>query len=419
MSALPADTNLADPELIPSQNGSPFALFAKWREEDPVHWNPPNPEYGTHLPGASLSQGFWVLTRYEDVFEVSRGQTRFTSHDGSPVIWDFEPPQLAMQQAGFMGMKPEQHAQVKRLVMPPFAPRELAAMAPEVDEVAKEIVDGIASKGSAEFVFDVASKLPVYTFCKLVGIKDEMRDHVAVLGNKIADIEGRSIDDKDDNSAMFQLFAIAQQLAEEKRQNPDKYMMSRLVNGSVDGARLDEMQINMFFIVLAIAGHETTRNTAGHFIRLMGEHPDQFELLMSDLDRYLPGAIDEVLRYSPPVVKFRRTVTEDTEIGGQPVKKGDKIYLSYPAANRDPSVFEDPDRFDITRGNASKHLAFGTGPHVCIGARLATMQLRALLTEIYTRIPDIRIDGEMEWLRSIWFSGVMKMPVSFTPEKSA
>ena len=167
---------------------------------------------------------------------------------------------------------------------------------------------------------------------------------------------------------------------------------------------------------MSIAGHETTRGTAVHFIRLMNEYPDQYELLRSNVDQYLPNAIDEVLRFSPPVIKFRRTVMKDTELGGQPLKKGDKVYLSYPAANRDPDVFESPHSFDITRGNARKHLSFGTGPHVCLGARLAHMQLNALLKEIVTRIPDMHPVGDKEMLRSIWFNAVVNMPVEFTPE---
>ncbi|MCY3793232.1 MAG: cytochrome P450, partial [Gammaproteobacteria bacterium] len=212
------------------------------------------------------------------------------------------------------------------------------------------------------------------------------------------------------------LFAISDALSAEKREKPDASLLSSLIHNEVDGEKLDQLSINMFFVTMSIAGHETTRGTAVHFIRLMHEHPEQYELLKSDLDKYLPNAIDEVLRHSPPVIKFRRTVMEDTAIGGQPVRKGDKVYLSYPAANRDPAVFDDPHRFDITRENANKHLAFGTGPHVCLGARLAHMQLKALLAEIVTRVPDIHPVGERTMLRSIWFNAIVRMPVAFTPE---
>lgn len=408
-------TNLIDPKLIPASGGPPHELFDAWRNTDPVHWNPPAPGYRSPMPGASMTRGFWVLTRYQDVVDVSRNQDMFSSHEGGPIIWDLEPPQLAMQRANIMGMAPASHMAVKKLVMPPFAPGELAAFHPEIDRVARSIVDSVAGKGKCEFVFDVASRLPVYTFCKLLGVPDELRDTVFRLGNQAADTENPARADRG-NSAPLGLMEIARELAEEKRAAPDGSMMSRLVHAEVDGQKLDDMSIGMFFVTLSIAGHETTRGTAVHFVRLMNEHPDQYELLQSDVDHYLPNAIEEVLRHSPPVVKFRRTAMADTEIGGRKIAKGDKIYLSYPAANRDPGMFPDPHRFDITRANANRHLAFGSGPHFCLGARLARYQLAALLKEIVTRIPDIRPAGDRKMLQSIWFNAVIRMPVAFTPE---
>lgn len=411
--ALPIDTNLVDPDLIPGLEGPPHALFDAWRQSDPVHWNPPNESYRSPLPDGHLDQGFWVLTRYQDLYEVSRNQDLFSSHEGGPIIWDLKGESLRRQQANLMGMEKRQHLAMKRLLLPPFAPRQLAAFEPEIQQAAKEIVDAVAPRGECEFVFDVASRLPVYTFCKLMGIPNEMREQVFRLGNMAADTENRV---EGEESALFQLFAISDALSAEKRGKPDASLLSSLIHNEVDGEKLDQLSINMFFVTMSIAGHETTRGTAVHFIRLMHEHPEQYELLKSDLDKHLPNAIDEVLRHSPPVIKFRRTVMEDTAIGGRPVRKGDKVYLSYPAANRDPAVFDDPHRFDITRENANKHLAFGTGPHVCLGARLAHMQLKALLAEIVTRIPDIHPVGERTMLRSIWFNAIVRMPVAFAPE---
>ena len=408
-------TNLLDPALIPANGGPPHDLFDAWRETDPVHWNPPADRYKSPMPGASVTRGFWVLTRYQDVIDVSRNQEMFSSHEGGPIIWDLEPPQLAMQRANIMGMEPVKHMEVRKLVMPPFAPNELAAFHPEIDRVARSIVDSIVGAGNCEFVFDVASKLPVYTFCKLLGVPDRLRETVLTLGNQAADTENPGRADRA-NSAPLALLEIARELAEEKKAKPDGSILSRLVHGEVGGEKLDDTSIGMFFVTLSIAGHETTRGTAVHFVRLMHEHPDQFELLLSDVDRYLPNAIEEALRHSPPVVNFRRTAMKDTEIGGQKIAKGDKIYLSYPAANRDPAMFPDPHRFDITRKNANRHLAFGSGLHFCLGARLARYQLGVLLKEIFTRIPDIRPDGELEMLQSIWFNAVIRMPVAFTPE---
>jgi len=412
---LSLDTNLLNPDLIPSNLGPPHQLFDAWRETDPIHWNPPSESYDPPSPNASLRKGFYVLTRHADVRELSLDHDRFSSHDGGPIIWDFEGEQLARQQAGLMGMRPRDHMAMKALVAPPFGAKELSSFYPEVQQVAREIVDSVAHLGKCEFAFDVASKLPVYTFCKLLGVPDDMRERVFTLGNLIADTEKRDRSE-DEDYAGFELMRIGNDLAREKLTNPDNSAMSRLVHGEVEGRKLDEASIGMFFVTLSIAGHETTRNTATHFLRLMREHPDQYDLLRSDLDKHLPNAIEEVLRHSPPVIKFRRTVTRDTEVSGHQFRKGDKIYLSYPAANHDPAVFDDPHKFDITRPNARKHLAFGVGPHFCMGAGLARYQLRALLTQWLTRFPDFTIDGEMEMLPSIWFNAVIKMPISFTPE---
>ena len=413
MKSWPADANILDPDIFPAEKGPPHALFETWRASDPVHWNPATPAYVPTVPASSMTKGFWVLTRYQDVFDVSRDQERFSSYDEGFVIWDLEEQELALHRANFMGMRPAEHTAVKHVVMPAFAPKAMQAMGPEIDRLAREIVDDIAARDGCEFVFEVASKLPVYTFCELMGIPHDLRAEVVDLGNAMADVETRAEHSID---PMLRLFAISEALSEEKRRQPDGSLMSLMVNDQTVG--LNQMNINMLFIVFAIAGHETTRSTAAHFMYLMSTHPEQYRLLLSDIDKHLENAIEEVLRYSSTTTNFRRTATMDTEIGGHAVKKGDKIYLSYAAANRDPAVFENPDLFDITRPNARKHLSFGTGPHVCIGARLARMELQALLKEILVRIPDFKVSGDPEWLRSIWFNAITGLPISFTPERA-
>lgn len=408
------DANLLDPDIFPNEKGPPHGLFDAWRQADPVHWNPASPKYVPNVPFSSMSKGFWVLTRYQDVFDISRDQERFNSFDEGFVIWDLEQDELARHRANLMGMRPADHTAVKHVIMPAFAPKVMQAMAPEVDRLAREIVDEFAGRGHGEFVFDVASKLPVYTFCELMGIPHAMRAKVVDLGNAMADVETQG---EHTTNPTFQLFEISEEISQQKRKQPDGSLMSNLVHDTSLG--LSQMNINMIFIVFAVAGHETTRSTAAHFLYLMGQHPEQYRLLLNDIDKHLENAIEEVLRYTSTTTNFRRTATVDTEIGGQAVRKGDKIYMSYAAANRDPNVFEAPHVFDITRANARKHLAFGTGPHVCIGARLARMQLHALLKQIVTRISDYRISGEPKWLRSIWFNAITRLPISFTPERAA
>jgi cytochrome P450 len=410
MLAVDASENLLNPDIFPDEKGPPHHLFDKWREHDPVHWNPAHPGYATSTPVFSGAKSFWVLTRYQDVFDVSMNQELFSSHEAGIVVWQLREEALEQQRAGFMMMKPDDHAAVKKVLMPPFLPKSLAALAPEIDRLAQDIVDSVADKGTCEFVFDVAARLPVYTFCELMGIPPHLRDTVAGYGNDLADVESKSEMSMD---AMMGLFALAQEMAAEKRRNPDDRLLSVMVNDTT--LNLDPMAINQLVFVFAMAGHETTRSTAAHFIHQMHRHPDQYRLLLSDFDAHIDNAIDEVLRYTSTTTNFTRTVMADTEIGGHPLRKGDHVYLSYAAANRDPAVFEDPHRFDITRANAKRHLAFGVGPHVCIGARLAKMQLRALLKAIVTKIPDIHPVGEPEWLRSVWFNAIIRMPVAYTP----
>ena len=408
------DVNLADPDLLIKGSGPPFGMLKRWRESDPVHWNPVPEGYLNPNAQFQMTKGFWVLTRYQDVYDASRQPLRFSSALGGATIWDLEGNWLKAQQAGIMGMDPPKHVRVKSLVVTPFMPRKLDAFTPEIEGVIRDIVDGVAAKGGCEFVFDVASRLPVYTFCVLMGIPPEDRERIFTLGNAMADLENPH----DLRAIHIEMDAYARKLADAKRAAPDETMMSSYANAVVDGEPLSQAEITMFFTTIAIAGHETTRNTATHFVRLMAEYPEQRALLLSDLDRHLPNAINEVLRFWPPVIEFRRTAAEDMELGGKQIRRGDKIYFSYAAANRDPAMFEDPDRFDITRENADKHLSFGIGQHACLGARLAGLQLRLLLKDVYTRIPDIAPVGEAEYLNSIMFNGLRRMPVRFTPERA-
>ncbi len=403
------NTNLIDPDLFPELKGPPHELFDQWRQETGLHWNPPNPEYVAKVPFSSMKKGFYVLTRYQDVYEVSRDQERFSSYDEGFLIWDQEGPGLENMRANFMGMRPPEHAAVKRVITPPFSPKAMLDIAPKVERLAEQIVDEISASDGCEFVFDVASKLPVYTFCELVGVPLALRERVVECGNAMADVETRDQLSFDPREG---LAIISRELTEMLRREPDDSLMSAIVNDT--DLALEQNQIDHFFQVFAIAGHETTRSTAAHFVNLMSQHPEQRELLLSDLDGHLENAIEEVLRFTSTTTNFRRTATGDSTIGDYPVKRGDKLVLSYAAANRDPEVFADPHRFDITRKNARKHLAFGTGPHVCTGARLARLQLRALLRQLFTRVPDIHPVSEPQWLRSIWFNAIIRMPVSFT-----
>ena len=263
---------------------------------------------------------------------------------------------------------------------------------------------------------ELASELPLTLICELMGIPQTQRRQIfewsnVLIGADDADLRAKA----DPMMTAMQMWMYSNKLAAEKKATPDDTLISAYVNGSVEGEAIGEAELNHFFVLLAVAGNETTRNATSQFIRLMHEHPDQWALLRSDVDRYLPGAIEEALRFAPPVMQFRRTATEDTEIRGVRIAKGDKLYLSYPSANRDEEVFgPDSMRFDITRAE-NHHVSFGIGEHFCLGANLARMQLRCILREVATRLPDLRLAEPARFQRSNFIAGIKHMRVRFTP----
>jgi cholest-4-en-3-one 26-monooxygenase len=323
---------------------------------------------------------------------------------------------LAGQRMTMLVMDPPQHVKYRRLVQRGFTPRRVEKLEPTIRKYARAAVDAIAEKGECEFVEHLACELPLTLICELVGIPLDMRKQIFDWSNQMIGADDADMRATDPKTTAMQMWLYCNQLVAQKKAKPDDTLLSALANGSVEGEALSELELNNFFVLLCVAGNETTRNATSQFMRLMFEHPEQWKLLTSDVDRYLDGAIEEVLRFSPPVMMFRRTAMEDTEIRGQRIAKGDKIYLSYPSANRDESVFgESSMRFDITRKD-NHHIAFGIGEHYCLGANLARMQLRCILREIATRLRDMRPAGRPEFQRSNFIAGIKRMPVTFTPE---
>lgn len=407
----PGDLDLADPDLQVRLDGPPNEYLALLRREAPVHWNALTDASRSEQP--PMSEGFWVLTKHADIVQASREHETFSSHRGGPVLWDLDEPRLASQRAGMMGMDPPAQSRYRKLVSGPFTPRNVTSLEPVVRKRTTEIVDAIAAKGRCDFVMDLSWDLPLSVMCEFMGIPQEDRQKMFDWSTAAATPETGTPEEH--AKAVLSLAGFALELAQKKRLEPDDSLVSRYANGEVEGEKLSDAEIAMFFTTLSIAGHETTRNTSNHLMRLLSENPDQKELLLEDLEGRLPNAIEEALRHSPPVMQFRRTVARDVEMRGQQMKAGDKVYLSYVSGNRDEEVFEKPERFDILRPNAKDHLAFGIGNHYCMGTRLARMQLQILFTEILTRLPDIRVTGRPERLRSLWFNAIQHMEVAYTP----
>lgn len=409
MTLRPGDVNLASQGDMATIGEAPWDYFAVLRHEEPVSWNPAPREQTDRVPVI----GFWVLSKYEDVAMASKDPARFSAWENSVLWGDVKqnPMALEAQRAGLMGMDPPNHTQYRRLVQPEFTPRKVAELEPWMREQAREVIAELATRDRAEFVFDVAAELPMILLCHMMGVPAEQRGEYLRIANDVANVEFN----ENFEGTMLELFLFLNDLVQNAADLEEHTMLHKYLTGEVDDRRLTLDEICQFFVTLSIAGHETTRNSTAHFVRLMDEYPEQKALLLEDLDGRLPNAIEEVLRFSPPVMQFCRTATEDVEIRGVAIPAGDKVYLSYLSANRDEDVFEEPDRFDILRENADAHLAFGTGAHFCLGAALARAQMRHVLTELYTQLPDIELAEAPTPMGSVWFNAITAMPVNTCP----
>lgn len=396
--------DLSDPRTL--EEGPPHEFFTWLRTEAPVWWH----ESATHPPG------YWVVTKYQDVIDVERDARTFSSARGGALLDDQgEGTELMM-----LNQDPPQHTRLRNLVARGFTPKVMKGMEPHIRDAARQIVDRVARRDDViDFVPNLAAELPLVVIAELLGIPFEDRHKVFDWSNRLvgaADPEYQGEGGDLPMNASFELYAYAQSLADDRRARPMDDIVTTLVTAELDGEKLSDIEFNVFVLLLSVAGNETTRNLiSGGMLALM-EHPDERDRLVADLDGLLPTAVDEMLRYVSPVQYFRRTATADTELRGVPIKAGDKVTIWYGAANRDEDVFPDSQRFDVGR-TPNEHIAFGgRGPHYCLGASLAKMEIRVMFEEILSRLPDMRLAGEPERLRSTLISGIKHLPVQFTPE---
>ncbi|MAG34008.1 MAG: cytochrome P450 [Deltaproteobacteria bacterium] len=412
----PGDVNLADPDTF--EDGQPFDYFAVLRREAPVHWNPA-PESDPEHPMA-IRRGYFALTKYADIVDVSRDGKLFSARVGSNLLSDLDEEEeghLAALQSMLINMDPPDHPKYRRFFLQGFTRRMVASLEPPIRIHAKRVVDAVAEKSECDFVTDLARDLPLLLICELMGVPEEDRHRIYEWSNLLCGFDDPEMFESREaqEAAAAEIYQYSTELILQKRAQPDDSLISKYVHSEVKGPSVTDFELNSFFILLCVAGNETTRAATAHGMRLLSEHPDQYELLLSDVDRYLPGAIEEILRFSPPVMVIRRTAMEDTQIRGVDIEMGDKLGMYYGAANRDEEVFEDPNRFDITR-SPNPHLSSGIGEHYCLGASLARMQMRCILGEILMRLPDMRVSAPPQRQRSALFDGLKEMRVSYTPE---
>jgi len=315
-------------------------------------------------------------------------------------------------------MDAPEHTRYRKLVNRGFTPRQIGALEVRIREQTNKILDEVIEQGTSDFVVDVAAELPLQVIAEMLGVPQEDRHKLFEWSNRMVGSEDPEyiVTDEEVQNAQIEMFMYANALAAERREMPRDDIVSTLLDAQVDGDTLSEMDFNLFFLLIAVAGNETTRNSISHGIRALCENPDQYQLLVKD-PTLARSATEEIVRWASPVMYFRRNVTKDTVLGGQQLKEGDKVSIWYVSANRDEDVFDNPFTFDIQR-SPNEHVGFGGGgPHHCLGANLARMEIYVLLEEMARRIPTIELAGEVQPLRSNFIGGIKHMPVKFPKGK--
>ncbi len=400
-----SNVNLHDPDNFVA--GPPHEMWRVLRRDAPVffHEEPEGP-------------GFWCLTKHEDVKFASRSPQLFSSWIGGTNIEDREEDQLAGMRALMLNMDPPQHRQFRAIVNKAFTPRIVKSIEGRVRKMATRIVDGVAAKGECDFVEEVAALLPMEVICEMMGVPEEDRAHIYHLSNQLIGFDDPEYQASRNDAQLSaaQMFMYAAKLGERVRREPSDDLATALVQAEVDGEHLNELQFNSFFLLLCVAGNETTRTVTTNGMLELIRHPDQRRKLVEN-PRLIESAVEEILRFAPAVHYFRRTATQDVEIRGKRIERGQKITMWYPAANRDEDVFRDPETFDVAR-HPNDHLAFGIGEHFCLGSHLARMELNFIFEEILRRIPDMELAAPPRRLRSNFVNGVKEMRVTFEPERA-
>jgi cytochrome P450 len=393
----------------------PLWAFKELRERDPVHWQPePTPNHG-----------FWAITRFHDIEDVLRDTKTFSSAHG--VTLEEQTEEEVEARRSMIDMDPPNHSQLRRLVSKLFTRSAVAQYEGFVREQAQLVLDRGLPKGEFDFVEEISRELPIRVLARIMGVPDQDLPMCVELGDAMiaqADPEySRAVIDKEDTSeyrllpfrspAAVELMAYGHELAEQRRAEPRDDLVTKLVNAEVDGQHLTKAQFDNFFCLLIVAGNETTRHAITHGVRALVDHPDEWQRLR-DEPELMPLAAEEILRYGSPTMHFRRTAQTDLELRGTPIRKGDKVVVWFVSGNYDEEVIPGAERFDVGR-DPNPHMAFGSGgPHVCLGAHLARLEVRVMFEELVPRLASLEITGPVERLRSNFINGIKHMPVRVT-----
>jgi cholest-4-en-3-one 26-monooxygenase len=395
--------DLTDPAVFGA--GVPHAFFARMRREQPVFL-----QEGRHVPGA-----FWGVTKYEDVINVSRDAATFSSATGGV----FYGPVMPGTDLLMINQDAPRHTRTRNLVARLFTPKNIRELAPSIRRSARGIVDRALELGELDFVPVVSAELPLIVIADLIGIPQEDRHKVFEWSNRMIGREdpeygiSEAQAEEEAGNAAAEMFGYAWALAQERLADPQGDIITRLLQAELEGEKLTHDEFVYFFMLLAVAGNETTRNLISGGMLALHEHPDQYAQLAADRATHLNGAVEEMLRFVSPVIYFKRQATRDTVLRGVDIAEGDAVCVFYGSANRDEDVFSDPDAFDITR-NPNDHVAFGgRGPHHCLGANLAREEIRILFDELLGRA-HVEVTGEPVRLHSNLISGIKHLPARVT-----
>lgn len=421
-------------------DGVPYDRIAELRARGPVHWvDEPA------VLGWEEGPGFWAVVSHELVGRVLRDADTFSSHLGATQIRDpATTDMLSFVQRMMLNQDPPEHSRLRRLLNRSFTPRAVAALEAGIEARAASIVDAVIDRGEADFASEIAAELPLMTLAEIMGVPESDRMLLYDWSNRVigyqddeyavsdafdpstaTDMARRSravrdqigpgpdgrLPDPRSREGLADMYAYAHELAQYRRRHPGDDVVSILLATEDDEGGITDTEFETMFFLFAVAGNETLRNAIPSGMLTLLEHPDQLALLLENPE-LLPGAIEEMLRFCPPVVHFRRTATTAVSLGGIEVEPGDKVVVYHVAANRDPAVFDQPDAFDITR-SPNDHLSFGSGPHFCLGSHLARRQMSALFEQVLARLHNLRLTGQPQRLVSNFQSGVKHLPVAW------
>ena len=396
-----ADINLLDSTVFAKR--VPHEWFAFLRQNAPVWWQE-----------EADGPGFWAVTTLAEATQVNRDYEHFSSARQATYLWDLADDDLAQQQLIMLNMDPPLHTRYRRLVNKGFTPRMVNQLHERIHVATDDIIDQVIETGSADFVTDLAAELPLVVIAELLGVPNEDRHRMFDWSNRMIGSDDPEYQTAGEVAQMasMELYAYASELFGQKRVDPRDDLMSVLTQVEIEGEQLSSFELELFFLLLTVAGNETTRNLISGAMATFFEHPDQWELLRKDRS-LLPSAVEEMLRYVTPVMNFRRQTTAEFELGGQKIEADSKVVFFHISANRDELAFENPQTFDITR-NPNPHMAFGAGgPHFCLGANLARMEIRVMFEHLLDRMPDMELAGDVQRLQSAFISGVKHIPISF------